>query len=61
MESANTLEGGLKQFSKADIEAQPGSYDNDGFYILEDGSFYDHMGYFFDKDGFNEIGGYYDP
>ena len=28
---------------------------------MEDGGFYDDHGYKFDKDGFNEVGGFYDP
>ena len=28
--------------------------------MLPDGSFYDQNGYYFDKDGYDEFGGYYD-
>jgi hypothetical protein len=31
-----------------------------GFYNLPDGSFYNPEGYFFDTNGFDEFGGYYD-
>ena len=51
---------GLRVFSKEEIEANEGKYDNDGFYILPDGSFYDYQGYYFDKDGFDANGGFYD-
>lgn len=34
--------------------------DEFGNYILGDGSFYDNNGYFFDVDGYDEFGGYYD-
>lgn len=47
--------------SKIYIEAMKGKYDNDGFYLLEEGGFFDDHGYFFDKSGFNDIGGFYDP
>lgn len=45
--------------SKEQIENLEGSYDDDGFYILADGSFYDPLGYFFDKDGKDAKGGFY--
>ena len=47
--------------TKSYIESQKGKYDNDGFYILQDGGFFDDHGYHFDKEGLNEIGGFYDP
>jgi hypothetical protein len=37
-----------------------GEFDEDGFYILKGGDFYDPLGYYFDKDGFDENGGSYD-
>ena len=48
------------QHSKEKIEEQEGYYDDFGFYILPDGDFYDHNGYYFDKEGYDEFGGYYD-
>ena len=51
----------LKQFSRKHIESQHGHYDNDGFYLLQDGDFYDAHGFYFNKDGFNDQGGFYDP
>lgn len=51
---------GLRQYSRAEIEASEGKYDKDGFYILPDGSFYDYQGYYFNKEGFDENGGFYD-
>ena len=37
-----------------------GAYDEDGFFILADKSFYDPLGYYFDKDGYDTVGGRYD-
>ena len=37
-----------------------GSFDADGFFIMADSSFYDPLGYFFDKDGYDTVGGKYD-
>ena len=46
---------------KEEIEAiEGGNYDEDGFYILPDKSFYDPLGYFFDQDGNDTVGGRYD-
>lgn len=61
MEGAKYDENGLRIFSKAEIEQLPGKFDNDGFYLLDQGGFFDDFGYYFNKDGFNEIGGFYDP
>jgi len=47
-------------YSKAEIEASEGKFDKDGFYILTDGSYYDYQGFFFDKNGFDLNGGFYD-
>ena len=44
-----------------EIEAKGGGkYDEDGFYLLEDKSFYDPLGYYFDKEGYDTVGGRYD-
>ena len=48
------------KLSKAEIEAKPGAYDDDGFYIMEDKSFYDPLGYYFDEQGYDTVGGRYD-
>ena len=45
---------------QSEFEQQPGSYDEDGFYILQEGGFYDPFGFYFDKDGLDEAGGSYD-
>lgn len=52
----------LKKYTKDEIEKiGGGSYDEDGFYIIEsDDSYYDPLGYLFDKDGFDSVGGQYD-
>ncbi len=51
-------------YEKQDIEQLKGDYDEDGFYILEDKSFFDPWGYRFNihEDGYcyDEFGGYYD-
>ena len=35
-------------------------YDDFGFYNLPDGDFYDPDGYYFNKEGYDEFGGYYE-
>lgn len=49
----------LKKYPKEEIEKEEGKYDQDGFYILSNGDFYDNHGYYFDVDGFDASGGYY--
>jgi hypothetical protein len=49
----------MRKITKEEIEKQTGKYDEDGFYILEAGGFFDPNGYFFDKDGFDASGGKY--
>lgn len=49
-----------KQHTKEEKESFPGKYDEDGFYILTEGGFFDPEGYKFDKKGYDEIGGFYD-
>ena len=49
-----------KRYTQEEIEAHEGKYDEDGFYILPDGGFFDPEGYKFNKEGFDGIGGYYD-
>lgn len=46
--------------SKEVIVKKKGSYDQDNFYILEDESFYDPFGFYFNQEGRDEAGGYYD-
>jgi len=49
------------KLSQKEIEAlTDGAFDADGFYILTDKSFYDPLGYYFDKDGYDTVGGKYD-
>jgi hypothetical protein len=36
-----------------------GKYDQDSFYILDEGGFYDPLGVHFDAQGFDELGGFY--
>ena len=50
----------LKIYSKEEIEKEIGEYDEDDFYLLPNGSFYDPLGYYFNEQGLDEIGGYYD-
>ena len=49
-----------KLHTKEEIEALEGKYDDDGFYILNKGDFFDPEGYYFDHQGYDGIGGYYD-
>ena len=51
---------GVIPLSKAEIEKLEGEYDQDDFYKLKDGSFYDPLGYYYNKDGIDAVGGYYD-
>jgi hypothetical protein len=37
-----------------------GKYDDDNFYCLTDGDFFDPFGYYFNKFGMDANGGYYD-
>lgn len=46
--------------TREEIHKLNGHLDQDGFYILEDGAFYDPQGYYFDKQGFDALGGRYD-
>lgn len=46
--------------TKEQILENEGYYDKDGFYVLADGSFYDPSGYYFDQNGYDEFGGYYE-
>lgn len=57
-----TIDGnnGLKRYTKEYIEKQTGSYDDDGFYLLQEGDYFDTFGFYFDVEGFDEIGGFYD-
>jgi hypothetical protein len=50
----------MRKTSKEEIEKQAGKYDEDSFYILDAGGFYDPNGHYFDKDGFDASGGRYD-
>ena len=48
------------RLSREQIEKLEGSYDEDGFYILKAGGFYDPVCQYFNKDGYDEEGGRYD-
>ncbi len=48
------------KLTKEEIASKEGAYDEDGFYILTDKSYYDPLGYFFDRDGYDTVGGRYD-
>lgn len=37
-----------------------GHFDKDGFYLLNAGGYYDPLGYYFNKEGFDAQGGKYD-
>ena len=49
----------MRVYSKKEIEEFEGEYDKDNFYILKNKDFFDNLGYYFDTDGFDEIGGFY--
>jgi hypothetical protein len=49
-----------KKFTKEEIEGHEGKYDEDGFFILPGADFFDPEGFYFDKQGYDGIGGYYD-
>jgi hypothetical protein len=50
----------LDFLSKEEILKKDGTFDEDGFFMLKDGSFYDPHGFFFDSDGLDSAGGSYD-
>ena len=50
----------LVKLSADEIQKLPGHYDDDGFYILTEGGFYDPAGFHYDKNGVDAIGGFYD-
>lgn len=50
----------MRRIAKEEIEKQTGKYDEDGFYLLEGGDFFDPNCYYFDKDGVDASGGKYD-
>ncbi len=45
--------------TKEEIEKLPGEYDEDNFYHLKEGGFYDEQGYYFNQWGFDAEGGHY--
>ena len=49
----------LIKLSMEEIQKFPGHLDDDGFYILDEGGFYDPHGFYYDKDGIDAIGGFY--
>jgi hypothetical protein len=55
-----TFKQNQRVYSKEEIEIHQGKYDQDGFYLLLDGDFFDQAGYYFDKEGLDEKGGFYD-
>ena len=48
------------KLTQEEIKTKEGAFDQDGFFILSDNSYYDPLGYFFDKDGYDTVGGKYD-
>jgi hypothetical protein len=49
--NTNYMVDSKQKLSIVEIERLDGHYDKDGFYLLKDGSFYDPLGYYFNKDG----------
>jgi hypothetical protein len=50
----------MQKQTKTEIEKLKGKYDQDDFYILEEGGFYDPLGVHFNNDGIDAEGGSYD-
>ena len=49
------------KLTREEIDAlEGGAYDEDGFFMMTDKSYYDPLGYYFDKDGYDTVGGKYD-
>lgn len=46
--------------SMQEIKERQGEYDKNGFYRMPDGDFFDPYGHYFNKDGYDLLGGYYD-
>ena len=42
-----------------EIKKLAGHFDDDGFYILDEGGFYDPAGFYYDKNGVDAVGGFY--
>lgn len=49
-----------KHLTKEEVKQLEGNFDDDGFYILKEGGFYDPLGNYYNKDGCDEEGGHYD-
>ena len=49
-----------RQLSAEEIAKLPGQLDKDGFHVLPEGDFYDPNGYYFDVEGYDQYGGYYE-
>lgn len=63
VESSSEVSGSgrrLVKLAKGEIEQLAGQYDEDGFYLLEEGGFYDPAGFHYDKNGVDATGGFYD-
>ena len=54
----------LKKYTDEEIEeycqGDEAEYDEHGNYVLPDGSYFDKLRYFYDQDGYDEQGGYFD-
>ena len=48
------------KLSPEQIQQLDGKYDDDGFYLLAEGGYYDPCRIYFDKDGYDHDGGHYD-
>ena len=55
----NTAHQGVVKLGIDEIKKLPGHFDNDGFYILDEGGFYDPDGFHYDKNGVDAVGGFY--
>ena len=50
----------VSKLTHQEIQKLPGHFDDDGFYLLDEGGFYDTHGFHYDKNGVDAIGGFYD-
>jgi hypothetical protein len=50
----------LVKLEQEEIQKLAGHYDDDGFYLLDEGGFYDPEGFYYDKNGIDAVGGFYD-
>ena len=50
----------LKRYTIEEINSYNPKVDGDGYYVLEGGDYFSLEGYYYDADGYDENGGYFD-